>query len=85
MSFQPLQPRNLGNYTDLPVKAEKKALDAVAAYIDSLQKQSTMLESLRDSLALVILELIRELRARETEDFLLLNRLTEIENMVNSL
>jgi len=84
MNFEPLDPPRF-NYVEAPVKAEKKALDAVQVYIDSLRQQSTMLESLRDSLATVILELIRELRAREKEDFLLLGRLTELENMVNSL
>lgn len=85
MSFEPLQPRNLGHYIDYPLKAEKRALDTVGAYIDGLRQQITMYESLRDSLATVILELVRELRLRETEDFVLLNKLTELEKMVNGL
>ena len=85
MSFEPLQPRNLGHYIEAPVKAETRALEAVQAYIDGLRQQIATYESLRDSLATVILELVRELRLRETEDFILLGKLDELETRINEL
>lgn len=86
MSFKPLQPRNLGFFTDIPMKnSESVALDAIQNYIDSLKRNITMLEGLRDSMALLILELISQVRARETEDFLLLGKLDDIESKVKAM
>ncbi len=83
--FQPLNPRNLGNVVDVHVSAETRAFNAIENYIESLKQQVGMFENLRDQLSLIILELIKEIRSRETEDFVLLGRLKDIEDTVKAL
>lgn len=47
---------------DVQPKAEVRALDAVKDYIAGLERQIVLLESLRDNLALIALNLIDMLR-----------------------
>ena len=84
MSFEPLQPRNLGHFIDVQPHAEKRALDAVGTYIDQLNLKITKLESLRDSMGGIMVDLIGMLREYKP-DVDTLRRLEELEQSLKDM
>ena len=81
--FKPFEPRNLGNYVDVP-SADERALNAVQEYINSLKEKITQLELLQDSMANMILDLINIVRDGKVSDSDLA-KLAKVEDFVRKM